>query len=134
MGSFLDPMADKVLIGTLFLTLTYADLIPIALTAMIIGRDILLVTAGFIIRYRSLPHPKTLGRYFDVTHATVQLAPTFISKVNTGVQLALVGSTLAAPVFHYVGHPFLEYLWYVTGATTIAAGLSYIISKIHINT
>jgi phosphatidylglycerophosphate synthase len=28
MGSFLDPMADKVLIATLFLSLTYVDLIP----------------------------------------------------------------------------------------------------------
>lgn len=57
MGSFLDPMADKVLIATLFLTLTYADLIPIALTGIIIARDVLLVVAGFVIRYRSLPPP-----------------------------------------------------------------------------
>lgn len=57
MGSFLDPMADKVLIGTLFLTLTYADLIPIVLTGMIIARDVLLITAGFVIRYKSLPPP-----------------------------------------------------------------------------
>ena len=27
-GSFLDPMADKILIATLFLSLTYMDLIP----------------------------------------------------------------------------------------------------------
>lgn len=129
MGSFLDPMADKVLIATLFLTLTYADLIPIALTSVIVARDVMLVIAGFVIRYRSLPPPRTLSRYFDVTHATAQLAPTFVSKVNTGVQLLLVGSTLAAPVFHYVGHPLLQSLWYITGATTVAAGLSYIISK-----
>ncbi|KAF5292355.1 hypothetical protein FQA39_LY03389 [Lamprigera yunnana] len=129
MGSFLDPMADKVLIATLFLSLTYAGLIPVALTALIIARDVLLVTAGFIIRYRSLPPPKTLSRYFDVTHATAQLAPTFISKINTGVQLLLVGSTLAAPVFHYVGHPVLQSFWYVTAVTTIAAGLSYVMSK-----
>ncbi|CAH0552004.1 unnamed protein product [Brassicogethes aeneus] len=129
MGSFLDPMADKILIGTLFLTLTYADLIPIALTGLIILRDVMLVAAGFVIRYMSLPPPRTLSRYFDVTHATAQLAPTFISKVNTAVQLLLVGSTLAAPVFDYVGHPALEGLVYVTGATTIAAALSYILSK-----
>ncbi|KAJ8980184.1 hypothetical protein NQ317_011429 [Molorchus minor] len=129
LGSFLDPMADKVLIATLFLTLAYSNLIPVVLTGMIIVRDVLLVIAGFVIRYRSLPPPRTLSRYFDVTHATAQLAPTFISKVNTGVQLLLVGSTLAAPVFQYVGHPFLEYLWYITGATTIAAGMSYVLSK-----
>ncbi|XP_017781723.1 PREDICTED: probable cardiolipin synthase (CMP-forming) [Nicrophorus vespilloides] len=128
-GSFLDPMADKVLIATLFLTLTYANLIPIALTSIIVGRDVILVTAGFVIRYKSLPPPRNLSRYFDATLATAQLAPTFISKVNTAVQLLLVGSTLAAPVFQYVGHPALEYLWYVTGATTVAAGMSYVLSK-----
>ncbi|XP_074027425.1 cardiolipin synthase isoform X1 [Leptinotarsa decemlineata] len=129
MGSFLDPMADKVLIGILFLSLTYVNLIPVFLTGLIIARDVILVMAGFVIRYKSLPPPRTLSRYFDVSHATAQLAPTFISKVNTGVQLLLVGSTLSAPVFHYVGHPFLEYLWFATGATTVAAALSYILSK-----
>ncbi|XP_030754498.1 probable cardiolipin synthase (CMP-forming) [Sitophilus oryzae] len=129
MGSFLDPMADKVLIAILFLTLTYADLIPVALTGLIITRDIVLVIAGFVIRYISLPPPKTFVRYFDATHATAQLAPTLISKVNTAVQLLLVGSTLAAPVFNYVDHPLLHSLWYITAGTTIAAGLSYILSK-----
>lgn len=68
MGSFLDPMADKVLIATLFLTLTYADLIPVALTGMIIARDAILVVAGFIIRYRSLPPPVSNfnKKWFDI--------------------------------------------------------------------
>ncbi|XP_066249527.1 probable cardiolipin synthase (CMP-forming) [Euwallacea similis] len=129
MGSFLDPMADKILIATLFLTLTYADLIPIMLTGLIITRDVLLVVAGFIIRYQSLPPPRTLVRYFNATHATAQLAPTFISKVNTVVQLLLVGTTLAAPVFDYINHPALQGLWYITAGTTVAAALSYILSK-----
>lgn len=57
LGSFLDPMADKVLIATLFLTLTYSNLIPLLLTEMIIARDLLLVGAGFVIRFISLPKP-----------------------------------------------------------------------------
>ncbi|CAG9857430.1 unnamed protein product [Phyllotreta striolata] len=129
MGSFLDPMADKILVGTLFLSLTYVDLIPLVLTCLIILRDVALVASGFIIRYLSLPPPRTLSRYFDVTHATVQLAPTFISKINTAVQLLLVGSTLGAPVLNYVGHPALECLWYVTATTTVASAVSYVLSK-----
>lgn len=128
-GSFLDPVADKVLIGTLFLTLTYADLIPPLLTGAIIARDVILVTAGFVIRYKSLPPPFTLAQFFDVTYATAQLTPTLISKVNTGVQLILVGTTLSAPVFGFVGHPFLEFLWYTTGTTTLLSLISYIWSK-----
>lgn len=70
-----------------------------------------------------------MARYFDATHATVQLAPTLISKLNTGVQLILVASTLAAPVFQFVDHPLLQGLFYVTAATTIAGGVSYLVSK-----
>ncbi|XP_012285459.1 probable cardiolipin synthase (CMP-forming) isoform X2 [Orussus abietinus] len=95
LGSFLDPVADKLLVGTLFLSLAWI----------------------------------TLARYFDPTHATVQLAPTLVSKLNTGVQLALIASTLAAPVFHFVNHPILEGLCYLTAVTTLAGGFSYLVSK-----
>ncbi|KAL1129588.1 hypothetical protein AAG570_012533, partial [Ranatra chinensis] len=111
LGSFLDPMADKILIATMFLSLTYVELMPALLTSIIIGRDLILASAGFYIRYKSLPPPVTLSRYFDATHATVQLAPTFISKVNTMVQLFAVAITLAAPVMDFVGHPLIYYLW-----------------------
>lgn len=57
MGSFLDPMADKVLIATLFISLTWQNLIPLPLTMLIVARDVALVIAGFVIRYMSLPPP-----------------------------------------------------------------------------
>ncbi|CAG4986593.1 unnamed protein product [Colias eurytheme] len=129
MGSFLDPMADKVLIATLFICLTWQNLIPLSLTLLIVGRDAALVAAGFVIRYISLPPPRTLSRYFDVTHATAQLAPTFISKVNTAIQLLLVGTTLASPVFGYVDHPALQVLFGVTATSTVISALSYLTSK-----
>lgn len=128
-GSFLDPIADKLLIGTLFLTLTYVDLIPAVLTGAIVARDLILVIAGFVVRYKSLPPPRTIAQYFNASYATVQLTPTLISKVNTGMQLLLVGTTLSATVFNFVGHPILEILWYLTGTTTVASALSYMLSK-----
>ncbi|KAL6254884.1 hypothetical protein P5V15_014226 [Pogonomyrmex californicus] len=129
LGSFLDPVADKLLIGTLFLSLAWVGLIPVPLTCLVITRDVVLVTAASYIRYRSLPPPKTLARYFDPTYATVQLAPTLISKLNTGMQLFLVAGTLAAPVYHFIDHPILQYLCYITAFTTIAGGVSYLLSK-----
>ncbi|OXU19194.1 hypothetical protein TSAR_001962 [Trichomalopsis sarcophagae] len=129
LGSFLDPVADKLLVGTMFLSLTWVGLIPVPLTCLVVARDVALVAAASYIRYRSLPPPKTLARYFDATHATVQLAPTTISKFNTGVQLMLVAGTLAAPVFHFVDHPILQGLCYLTAITTIAGGVSYLVAK-----
>lgn len=129
MGSFLDPMADKLLIGSLVISLTYVELMPLWLTAVILSRDVFLIGAGFVIRYISLPPPKTLVRYFDASHATAQLAPTFISKVNTVIQLATVGISLGAPIWDYVDHPVLQGLWALTGLTTAAAALSYVNAK-----
>ncbi|XP_039282673.1 probable cardiolipin synthase (CMP-forming) isoform X1 [Nilaparvata lugens] len=129
LGSFLDPMADKILIATLFLTLTITGNIPVPLTALIVARDTLLVGAGFYIRYQSLPPPKTLSRYLDVSHATAELAPTRLSKINTTIQLCTVFSTLAAASFGYLEHPVIHGLFWLTAGTTIASAISYIISK-----
>ncbi|KAG3281173.1 CRLS1-like [Ictidomys tridecemlineatus] len=87
LGSALDPLADKILISILYVSLTYADLIPVPLTYMIISRDVMLIAAVFY--------------YFNPCYATARLKPTFISKVNTAVQLILVAASLAAPVFNY---------------------------------
>ncbi|XP_077992609.1 putative cardiolipin synthase (CMP-forming) [Glandiceps talaboti] len=129
LGSILDPLADKVLVGVLTITLTMVGLIPIPLTVLIVARDILLLGAAFVLRYKSLPSPFTLRRYFDLTHATVKLKPLLISKVNTNVQLVMVAASLAAPVFGYVDHPYLHALWYLTAGTTFISGLTYVFAK-----
>ena len=129
-GSFLDPLADKCLMATLVVSLGYCNLMPLWLAVTILSRDIFLIAAAFVIRYKSLPDThKTVSRYFDATHVTAQLAPTFISKVNTAVQLITVGATLGAPVWNYIDHPALHGLWYLTGATTVAAAISYMVKK-----
>ncbi|XP_015272974.1 PREDICTED: cardiolipin synthase (CMP-forming) isoform X2 [Gekko japonicus] len=116
LGSALDPLADKVLISVLYISMTYANLIPVPLTSMIVVRDIALIAAVFYVRYRTLPPPRTLSRYFNPCYATAQLKPTFISKMNTVVQLILVAASLAAPVFNYVDSVYLQTLWYLFGS------------------
>nr|XP_003476449.2 cardiolipin synthase (CMP-forming) [Cavia porcellus] len=125
LGSALDPLADKILISVLYVSLTYADLIPVPLTYMIISRDVMLIAAVFYVRYRTLPTPRTLAKYFNPCYATARLKPTFISKVNTAVQLILVAASLAAPVFNYADSVYLKMLWYFTAFTTAASAYSY---------
>ncbi|XP_046579899.1 LOW QUALITY PROTEIN: cardiolipin synthase (CMP-forming)-like [Haliotis rubra] len=127
LGSALDPMADKILVSVLVLTLTSVNLIPLPLTALIVGRDVALIAAAFYLRYITLPPPKTLSRYFDVTLVSAKLEPFLISKWNTAFQLSLVAFTLAAPVFNYVDHPLLQGLWYLTGSTTFISGALYVV-------
>lgn len=129
-GSFLDPLADKCLMGTLVVALGYCQLMPLWLAVTILFRDVFLIAAAFVIRYRSLPPThRTLSRYFDATHVTAQLAPTFISKVNTAVQLFTVAASLGAPVWNYIDHPALHGLWYLTGVTTAITAISYMVKK-----
>lgn len=57
LGSFLDPLADKILVATLYLSLTYVGLIPVELTSLVVSRDVLLVYAGLYIRYMGVTPP-----------------------------------------------------------------------------
>uniref|UniRef100_A0A8B9G1B0 Cardiolipin synthase (CMP-forming) n=1 Tax=Amazona collaria TaxID=241587 RepID=A0A8B9G1B0_9PSIT len=125
LGSALDPLADKILISVLYISLTCTNLIPVPLTSMIILRDVALIAAVFYVRYKTLSPPRTLSRYFNPCYATAQLKPTFISKMNTAVQLILVAASLAAPVFNYVDSIYLQTLWCITAFTTVTSAYSY---------
>ncbi|XP_035519319.1 cardiolipin synthase (CMP-forming) [Morone saxatilis] len=125
LGSALDPLADKILISILYVSLTYAQLIPAPLTALVISRDIGLIAAVFWVRYKTVPPPVTLSKFFNPCYTTAQLKPTLFSKVNTAIQFLLVAASLAAPVFQYTDSVLLQCLWYVTAVTTAASGYSY---------
>ncbi|XP_062863216.1 cardiolipin synthase (CMP-forming) [Trichomycterus rosablanca] len=125
LGSALDPLADKILISVLYISLTYAQLIPVPLTALVIARDVALIAAVFYVRYKTVPPPVTLNKFFNPCYKTAQLKPTLISKFNTAIQLFLVAASLASPIFHYTDSVLLHSLWYVTALTTAASGYSY---------
>ncbi|KLT46182.1 hypothetical protein CC85DRAFT_281841 [Cutaneotrichosporon oleaginosum] len=129
LGSIIDPMADKTLVTTLVVCLTYKGLLPLPLAIIIFGRDFLLSMWAFYLRYQSLPPPRTLKRYFDPTMPSAEVKPTQISKINTALQLSLMGLTTVAPVLAGAGHPidvYLEGLQWIVAGTTIWSGLSYV--------
>uniref|UniRef100_A0A0B6YSS7 cardiolipin synthase (CMP-forming) n=1 Tax=Arion vulgaris TaxID=1028688 RepID=A0A0B6YSS7_9EUPU len=128
LGTALDPLADKLLVCILTVSLTSVGLIPVPVTVLILGRDAGLIIATFYIRYITLAPPRTLSRYFDVSHVTAKLHPSKISKVNTLLQLSFVASTLASPVFDFVGHPLLQTLMYLTATTTFLSGADYMLT------
>ncbi|XP_016139557.1 cardiolipin synthase (CMP-forming) [Sinocyclocheilus grahami] len=81
--------------------------------------------AVFYVRYKTVPPPVTVSKFFNPCYTTARLKPTLISKINTAVQLFLVSASLAAPVFHYTDSVLLQSLWYITALTTAASGYSY---------
>jgi len=56
LGAFLDPVADKLLITSAFITLTYLKVIPFWITAVVVSR-----------RFNPIPGLCTPGRYLEGT-------------------------------------------------------------------
>ncbi|KAI4126618.1 MAG: hypothetical protein LQ338_003640 [Usnochroma carphineum] len=133
-GTVLDPMADKTLMTVLTVSLAMKGAMPLPLAALILGRDVLLSLAAIYYRYISLPPPKTLARYWDFSLPSAEVHPTGISKVNTALQLALIGWTMGTMA---VGGDLgwwgpegaLKFMWYLVATTTIWSGASYIYTK-----
>lgn len=113
-GTVIDPMADKTLMTVLTVSLAIQGAMPrkcrcrsllsqtserhlsVPLASLILGRDVLLSLAAIYYRYISLPPPKTLARYWDFSLPSAEVHPTGISKVNTALQLGLIGWTMGA--------------------------------------
>ncbi|KAG9058011.1 hypothetical protein FS842_002347 [Serendipita sp. 407] len=101
LGSILDPAADKTLMTTLVVSLTYKGMLPLPLAVIILGRDVLLSISAFYYRWISLPPPKTFTRYWDFSIPSAEVKPTQISKYNTFLQLLLMGTTTISPILPF---------------------------------
>lgn len=110
-GQYLDPVADKLLLSTLFLVLMYKGLIPATVTVLVFGRDvgILLVSA---ILYAAV------GRR--------EFNPSTLGKVNTLVQISAVAAVLLYQVVTVRWVAILRIgTLDATIALTVASGLQY---------
>lgn len=140
-GSVIDPLADKMLMMICTISLAMTSEIPLYIGTLIIGRDVGLGLAAVVIRYLSLPPPKTFWRYWDFSIPSAEVHPTMISKINTALQMLYLGSMMIKPVFMFylsdqfgieptnVFLNFIQYLEYTVAATTLWSGLSYMFSK-----
>ncbi|GFF35731.1 hypothetical protein IFM51744_02887 [Aspergillus udagawae] len=134
-GTIIDPMADKLLMTIGVACLAVNGSIPVWLAVIILGRDVGLALSAIYYRWISLPPPKTMARYWDFSLPSAEVKPTGISKVNTALQLVLVGSAIALPVIPeavldaWSLREGMTAFQYLVAATTIWSGLSYVFSK-----
>jgi cardiolipin synthase (CMP-forming) len=122
LGSFLDPMADKLLITSAFVTLTVPSVpvafhIPIWLTITSISRDLLIALAVLII-------------YLHTRHT--QFPPSFLGKCTTTAQLITVGTALVGHFHTGFGMEIFPPVVYSTLALTVVSGLHYLYRSVHI--
>ncbi|XP_022720606.1 cardiolipin synthase (CMP-forming), mitochondrial-like [Durio zibethinus] len=127
-GSYLDPLADKVLIGCVALSMVHNHLLHPGLVGLVVLRDVALVSGALYQRAISLDwQRKNWLDFFNLDGTGPQkIEPLFISKVNTVFQLILVTSALLQPEF---GTPetqsCITYLSWLVAATTVGSTIGY---------
>ncbi len=113
-GALLDPVADKALLVTMYVTLAAVHEVPDWLAILVVFRDLVIV-GGVIV----------LG----LLGAPVAIRPLFVSKVNTTLQILLVALTLFLAGFGARGPAVasgLAALTWAVGISTLASGAAYV--------
>lgn len=110
LGAYLDPIADKALLVTIYVTLGLAGHLPVWLVIAVVSRDILIVGAVLLAWMMSRP---------------VSMKPLLISKANTLFQILLAGLVLAELGFGLRLGLFVWILVWVTGSLTILSAAAY---------
>jgi len=110
LGTYLDPLADKILLVSSYVVLAVIHSLPSWLAVMVLARDFLILLGVLII---------------SLNRVDLKVKPSIISKVNTCFQFITVLAVLSQPYFAF--RPlFYDFLFYATGLLTIISGLHYI--------
>ncbi len=117
LGVALDPIADKILMTTAYLTLAFRDALPWWLAIVVISRDVAIVMAALVISlvsgYRPFP-------------------PTMLGKISTLVQLSTVlvalGAVAGVPL---ISGLLVQALVYATAVLTVSSGIHYLVALRH---
>lgn len=116
LGQYLDPVADKLLLSTLFLVLTHMDLIPARITVLVFGRDlgILLVAA---LLYAAVGRrefkPSIFGKLNTVAQVTA-VAAVLLFQIDAGRWVAWMQTAALRSTVVLTTISGLHYAWLVT--------------------
>jgi cardiolipin synthase len=106
LGAYLDPIADKALLVSIYVALAIVSEVPPWLTILVVSRDLMIIGAFMISWLLAKP---------------MAVRPILISKVNTGAQIAFAAAVIAIKAFDIpIG------IWFDIGVYAVAAltGLS----------
>jgi cardiolipin synthase (CMP-forming) len=112
LGAYLDPIADKALLMSVYGALGALSYIPAWLVILVISRDVLIIGA-FMLSW-------LLGR-------AVGVQPLPISKINTAMQIMLAVLVLAENGLHLGWTLLVKIMIWATGATTALSAAIYLV-------
>jgi cardiolipin synthase len=114
LGATLDPLADKLLLVSSFVILTWLHVIPLWLMILVLTRDVVILAGYLVIYFVSTP---------------IEVNPTPVGKLNTFLEMLTIGFalvTLARPDMPMAGVNLAA--WYLTAATITISGVHYVYS------
>jgi cardiolipin synthase len=109
LGSYLDPLADKILMAASFVTLSIYHQIPSWLTVIVLSRDVILAVGVVLFRLADIP---------------LKVRPSLAGKWTTTFQLITVGFVLLSKIWAFPPLVLPVFFW-VTGILTTVSGLQY---------
>lgn len=111
LGAYLDPLADKALLTSVYVSLGYVEEMPKWLVILVVFRDVLII--GGAILYHTLTQ-------------RLKMEPLFVSKVNTVAQILLAALILARQGLGFDSHGADLLLTYAVAVTTLVSGGAYV--------
>ena len=111
LGAYLDPLADKLLIVSIYIALAVRGELPLWLVIAVVSRDILIVAAVLLAWLLDQP---------------VRVRPLAISKANTALQILLAATVLADNAFALGLEMTRTVLVWTTGALTLLSLAAYL--------
>ena len=112
LGSYLDPLADKLLIVSIFIALGVRNALPLWLVIAVVSRDILIVAAVLLT--------------WLLEQQALQIKPLAVSKLNTLMQILLAATVLADGAFGLGLDTSRTLLVWITGALTVLSLAAYL--------
>lgn len=112
LGAYLDPMADKLLLVSVFVMLGYMGELPLWLVIAAVSRDALIVCAVVLSTVMGNP---------------VEVKPLMVSKANTAFQIILAGVVLAELAFQTDFGLVRPTLIILSGLLTVASAGAYLV-------
>lgn len=111
LGGYLDPIADKALIVSIYITLAMVGAIPAWLVILVVSRDLMIVSAVILSWVMGKP---------------LVMAPFLVSKLNTAAQIIFAALVLGSSAFGIDPGPAREVIELAVAVLTLGSMAAYL--------
>ncbi|CAH1669834.1 MAG: CDP-alcohol phosphatidyltransferase family protein [Chelatococcus sp.] len=111
LGAYIDALADKALLVSIYVALAIGGVLPGWLAILVVSRDVMILMAVIVSWLMSRP---------------VEIRPLIVSKLNTGMQIALAAIVLGSLGFGLDWGPLIDIVMIIVACLTLASAGAYL--------